>query len=107
MIRFNGFPFLEKEDKEDGDHAFVEPSVFSRLTPESELTAVAHVMRKDLVIMAASGVPLQRISEIVQSTNYQGFPVVRSEEDRTIIGFVRKTELRYALGQLSRKSRVD
>lgn len=26
MIRFNGFPFLEKEDKEDGDHAFVEPS---------------------------------------------------------------------------------
>jgi len=26
MIRFNGFPFLEKEDKEDGNHAFVEPS---------------------------------------------------------------------------------
>lgn len=26
MIRFNGFPFLEKEDKEDGDHAFIEPS---------------------------------------------------------------------------------
>lgn len=26
MIRFNGYPFLEKEDKEDGDHAFVEPS---------------------------------------------------------------------------------
>ena len=29
MIRFNGYPFLEKEDKEDGDHAFVEPSQFS------------------------------------------------------------------------------
>lgn len=26
MIRFNGYPFLEKEDKEDGDHAFIEPS---------------------------------------------------------------------------------
>lgn len=57
-------------------------------------------MKKDLVFMVASGVPLQRISEIVQSTNYQGFPVVRSYEDRTIIGFVRKTELRYALGEL-------
>ena len=26
MIRFNGYPFLEKEDKEDGDHAFIEQS---------------------------------------------------------------------------------
>jgi len=37
----------------------------------------------------------------VQSTSYQGFPVVRSEEDRTIVGFVDKAELRYALGELS------
>jgi len=41
------------------------------------------------------------IGEIVQSTSYQGFPVVRSEEDRTIVGFVNKVELRYALGKLS------
>lgn len=26
MIRFNGYPFLEKEDKDGGDSAFVEPS---------------------------------------------------------------------------------
>lgn len=26
MITFNGFPFLEKEDKEDDDHAYFEPS---------------------------------------------------------------------------------
>ena len=26
MIKFNGYPFLEKEDKEDGDHAYIEPS---------------------------------------------------------------------------------
>lgn len=26
VIRFNGFPFLEKEDKEADDDAFVEPS---------------------------------------------------------------------------------
>jgi len=38
------------------------------------------------------------LGEIVQSTSYQGFPVVRSEEDRTIVGFVNKAELRYALG---------
>jgi len=32
MIRFNGYPFLEKEDKEDGDHAFIEPSEISALS---------------------------------------------------------------------------
>lgn len=26
MIRFNGFPFLEKEDAEAGDKTFIEPS---------------------------------------------------------------------------------
>ena len=63
------------------------------------LTSVANVMKKDLTVLPADGMPLQRIAEIVQSTNYQGFPVVKSETDRTIIGFVRKTELRYALGK--------
>ncbi|ORX33602.1 voltage-gated chloride channel [Kockovaella imperatae] len=88
MIRFNGYPFLEKEDKEDGDHAFIEP--------------IANVMKKDLTFMPASGVPLQKISEIVQGTSYQGFPVVRSETDRTVVGFVRKTELRYAVDRAMR-----
>jgi chloride channel 3/4/5 len=30
-IRFNGYPFLEKEDKEDDDHAYVESSEWRRL----------------------------------------------------------------------------
>lgn len=29
MIRFNGFPFLEKEDKEAEDDSFIEPSKLS------------------------------------------------------------------------------
>lgn len=28
LIRFNGYPFLEKEDKEDDDYAFIEPSEY-------------------------------------------------------------------------------
>ncbi|KAK8845412.1 hypothetical protein IAR55_006125 [Kwoniella newhampshirensis] len=89
MIRFNGYPFLEKEDKEDAtDHAFIEP--------------IANVMKKDIIMMEATGVPLQHIAEIVQSTNFQGFPVVKSDEDHTIIGFVRKNELRYALEKARR-----
>jgi len=56
-------------------------------------------MRKDIITMYASGMPLATIGEIVQSTNYQGFPVIKSESDATIIGFVPKNELRYAFGE--------
>ncbi|WVQ76251.1 hypothetical protein IAR50_005916 [Cryptococcus sp. DSM 104548] len=89
MIRFNGYPFLEQEDKEDpADPSFIEP--------------IANVMKRDLVIMEATGVPLQRVAEIVQDTRYQGFPVVRSDVDRTIVGFVRTDELRFALDRARR-----
>jgi hypothetical protein len=33
MIKFNGFPFLEKEDKEAGDASYLEPSKCRRLFP--------------------------------------------------------------------------
>lgn len=33
MIRFNGFPFLEKEDKEADDPAYMEPSESPNCTP--------------------------------------------------------------------------
>lgn len=33
MILFNGYPFLEKEDKEDDDHAYFEPSASAFLVP--------------------------------------------------------------------------
>ena len=59
-------------------------------------------MRKDVIFMPSTGIPLQQVSEVVQSTNFQGFPVVKSEEDRTIVGFIRKNELRYALDRARR-----
>jgi len=75
-------------------------------------------MKRDIVVIRANGMKSQEIGkplercpsdyrssvtsqadEILQSTSYRGFPVVRSEGDRTIIGFLRKTELAHALGQ--------
>lgn len=59
-------------------------------------------MRKDLVVMPADGISLAELSEIVQSTDYQGYPVVRSATNRTIVGFIRKNDLRYALDRARR-----
>lgn len=56
-------------------------------------------MKREIVVIYADGMSVQGVDEILQSTDYRGFPVVRNESDRTILGFIRKTELRYALGQ--------
>lgn len=64
VIRFNGFPFLEKEDKEGDDDAFIEPSKSSStLCRQCAYGVVAHVMKQDLTFMKASGMPLQEISK--------------------------------------------
>lgn len=88
MIRFNGFPFLEKEDAESGDKTFIEP--------------ISHIMKKDVVTIPATGLSLHQLGELVQSTSYQGFPLVRSPTDLTIMGFIRKNDLRYALERARR-----
>lgn len=88
MIRFNGYPFLEKDDAESGDKGFNEP--------------IAHIMRKDLVVIPSTGLPLSELQRLVQSSSFQGFPVVASATDRTIIGFIPKTELRFALDRARR-----
>lgn len=88
MIRFNGYPFLEKDDAESGDKGFNEP--------------IAHIMRKDLVVIPSTGLPLSELQRLVQGSSFQGFPVVATETDRTIIGFIPKNELRFALDRVRR-----
>lgn len=86
MIKFNGFPFLEKEDKEAGDASYLEP--------------IVNVMKRDIVVMRADGMKTQEIEEILQTTSYRGFPVVKGARDNTILGFIRKSELGYALDKI-------
>lgn len=56
--------------------------------------------------MPSSGIPLQQVTEIMQSTSYQTFPVVRSDTDRTIIGSISRNELRYALDRARRAKQL-
>lgn len=81
MIRFNGYPFLEKED-----HAFN--------------VSVSKVMKKDLHVLLASGMRIQEIEEILSLTAVKGFPIIYSESLRTLMGYIGRTELRYVLGKL-------
>lgn len=56
-------------------------------------------MKRDLVVIHADGMLVPNLEEILQSTDYRGFPVVKSQTDATVLGFIRKTELRFSLGK--------
>lgn len=80
MIRFNGYPFLDKED-----HAFN--------------VSVSKVMKKDLHVLLVSGMRIHDLEEILSSTAVKGFPIIYSESLRTLMGYIGRAELRYVLGK--------
>ena len=82
MIRFNGYPFLEKED-----HAFNVP--------------VSRVMKRALSILRAEGTTLGDLAALLEDTDVKGFPIVGGSGDgdaRTLMGAIGRSEVRYVLG---------
>ncbi|KAJ7121295.1 Cl-channel protein [Mycena crocata] len=84
MIRFNGFPFLEKED-----HAFN--------------VSVSEVMRKDLFTLNESGMRVKDVEATLAATEFKGFPLVSADGTRMLGGYIGRTELLYVL-ERSRKT---
>ncbi|GAA5959780.1 hypothetical protein JCM3765_000100 [Sporobolomyces pararoseus] len=78
MIKFNGYPLLENDD-----HAFG--------------VSVASVMRKDLVFLPSKGMTLDELQRLLGSTKYQGFPVVKSRKDLTLLGDISRNDLKIAI----------
>ena len=83
MIKFSGYPFLDKDD-----HSFGIP--------------VADVMRVSPEVLFASGIKLSELECKMSAATYKGFPLVQSETDATLLGYVGKVELRYAIGKARR-----
>ncbi|KIK69286.1 hypothetical protein GYMLUDRAFT_643356 [Collybiopsis luxurians FD-317 M1] len=108
-IRFNGFPFLEKED-----HAYG--------------VDVSAVMRTDLYTVPEKGFSVKDVESLLTTTNVQGFPVVSAPvagteslssswsepvtaegEDfkSTLLGYIGKTELRFVLERFRKSGHLD
>ncbi|PPQ84600.1 hypothetical protein CVT25_015803 [Psilocybe cyanescens] len=85
MIRFNGFPFLEKED-----HVYN--------------VTVSTVMRKDLNTLSETGMRVKDVESLLSSTNFKGFPIVSSDGSLTLVGYIDRSEIRYVL-ERARKNR--
>lgn len=75
-------------------------------------------MQTNMTVIPASGIPFNEIGktltfasfavlcsnitveEILQGTDYRGFPVVQDKNDMTLIGYIGRSELLYLLGKI-------
>ena len=89
MIWFNGFPFLDNKE----EHTFGVP--------------VSQVMTAEVTSLPATGLNLQGLERIMHESKYQGFPIVEDRKTRILIGYIGRTELRYAIERTKKEGFVS
>lgn len=77
-IKFNGYPFLDPEDHTYGIN-------------------VGSMMTSNPDVLYADGMRYSEVDSIVAQGTYRGFPVVVNEQDRTVLGYVERAQLRFAI----------
>ncbi|KAK3109314.1 glycerol ethanol, ferric requiring protein, partial [Teratosphaeriaceae sp. CCFEE 6253] len=85
MIWFNGFPFLDNKE----DHTFG--------------VSVSQTMTTNPTALPARGLTIRDVDRILGETKYQGFPVIDDPDSKVLLGYIGRTELRYALDRAKRE----
>jgi chloride channel 3/4/5 len=83
-IWFNGYPFLDNKE----EHTFGVP--------------VSQVMASHIVSLPATGLELRALERIIGKNQYQGYPIVEDSTSKTLIGYIGRTELKYAIDRAKR-----
>ncbi|KAJ3153315.1 glycerol ethanol, ferric requiring protein [Geranomyces michiganensis] len=81
QIRMNRYPFLDPREDE-----VVGLTASEVMTPSAEL-----------VCFVVSGMTVSDIEEALTQARYKGFPVLKSLEDLTLVGYISNDDLRHAL----------
>ncbi|KAI1804218.1 chloride channel protein [Daldinia bambusicola] len=88
MIWFSGFPFLDNKE----EHNFGVP--------------VSAAMTSDVTVIPVHGTTLQSIENLLKLPKYQGFPIVEDLNKKILVGYIGRTELRYAVDRLRRERAI-
>ncbi|KAF2733639.1 chloride channel protein 3 [Polyplosphaeria fusca] len=78
-IWFNGYPFLDNKE----EHTFGVP--------------VSQVMAQHIVSLPATGLELRALERIINENQFQGYPIVEDATTKTLLGYIGRTELKYAI----------
>jgi chloride channel 3/4/5 len=84
MIWFNGFPFLDNKE----DHVFNVP--------------VSRVMTSSPLYLPASDLTVREAEHLLNDNKFQGFPIVEDRASKILVGYIGRTELRYAISKARR-----
>lgn len=84
MIWFNGFPFLDNKE----EHVFGVP--------------VSQVMTKEITSLQASGMDFRTLENLLTQNRFQGFPIIENGSTRILLGYIGRTELRFAIDRAKR-----
>lgn len=85
MIWFNGFPYLDSKE----EHIFNVP--------------VSHAMTNKPVVLPATDFAISQAERLLENNKFQGFPIVEDLTSRTLVGFIGRTELQYAINRAKRE----
>ncbi|EOD48252.1 putative voltage-gated chloride protein [Neofusicoccum parvum UCRNP2] len=80
----NGFPFLDNKE----EHTFGVP--------------VSQVMTTALITLPASGLQLREVEKILANNDFSGYPIVEDKTSKTLLGYIGRIELRYAIERARR-----
>lgn len=89
MIWFNGFPFLDNKE----EHTFGVP--------------VSQVMTSDVMALPTAGLTMKHVEQLLKEDKYQGFPIVESRVSRILVGYIGRTELRYAIDRVKKDRNIS
>ncbi|CAG8702070.1 15562_t:CDS:10, partial [Acaulospora morrowiae] len=80
-IRINEYPFLDSKEE----------YIYNTLASDV-MTLV-----EDLMVITSTGHTLDSLEELLNDTDYKGFPVVHNPRDMLLIGYISRSELRFAM----------
>lgn len=89
MIWFNGFPFLDNKE----EHTFGVP--------------VSQVMTADVVALPTTGMIMKNLETLLEQDKYQGFPIVEDLNTKILVGYIGRTELRYAVDRVKKARAIN
>ncbi|KAL2173808.1 voltage-gated chloride channel-like protein [Thermothelomyces heterothallicus CBS 202.75] len=89
MIWFSGFPYLDNKE----EHNFGVP--------------VSQAMISDVVSIPSTGMTLKAVERLLTRDNYQGFPIIEDETSKILLGYIGRTELRYAVDRAKRERNLS
>ncbi|KAG0375205.1 hypothetical protein BGX24_009410 [Mortierella sp. AD032] len=69
-------------------------------------TTASQVMTpvEDIVVVTATGNTLDSLDNLLHETHYKGYPVVNSLRDMMLVGYISRTELRYAIDEARKRN---